>query len=95
MNLGTLLRISIVVAAVALLAGAMLKIYHTPAADWLLGLGLLAALAFVVAALVEIASSRQLSGGEKVLWMTVVLLGNALGAFLYLVVGRRRVTAAR
>lgn len=52
----------------------------------------LAIFAFWVWMLVDCLRSPALSDGEKIAWTLVILFTHALGAFIYLVAGRKRAT---
>ena len=83
-SLKTPLLVLAVLSAVTTMVAAYLKLIHSNSQDIFLTIVLF------VLALLDILSSRAYSAKEKVLWIIVVLFGNALGVLLYILIGNKQ-----
>ena len=57
--------------------------------DWLWLLGVVAAIAWIVAIVDMIRRRRQLSRGQLAAWLLIVIIFPVLGTILYFVLGRK------
>lgn len=72
------------------IVGSILKIMHTPGADFLLASGLISGFLFAILALSEILLS-PIQKTEKVMWVIGFIFLNWIAVILYMAVGRNRI----
>ncbi len=89
-SLKTPLLVLAVLSAVTTMVAAYLKLIHSNSLDTFLTIAVVMYGVLFVFALLDILSSRAYSAKEKVLWIIVVLFGNALGVLLYILIGNKQ-----
>jgi hypothetical protein len=72
-------------------AGALMKIMHWENASFVLGGGIAALAIFILVALYEIFKSDRVPINEKIMWLVGLFFLGWLGAFLYVLIGRKRI----
>ena len=94
MNRSAILKISFAVSLLCLLSGLVFKILHYPLSEEIVVISLLTALVFILVALPEVWSSRNIHISEKIMWTAGFLVMMGLTGLLYLANGRKRVLRA-
>ncbi len=95
MKQGTFLTISFLLSFVLTILGAYLKIMHATGADFVLAIGLIASLVYVLLAMYEVWSSDLFNHGEKIMWTVAFVMLMSVGGLIYFLMGRRRLTRAQ
>ncbi len=76
---------------IIVILAAFLKIRHQENANFFLIIGLILSVLFVVLALMEVYSSKNISSNEKFMWTIGLILMSTLVGLIYIVKGRNRV----
>jgi uncharacterized membrane protein YfhO len=76
---------------ITVILAAFLKIRHQENATFFLIIGLILSVLFVVLALMEVYSSKNISSNEKFMWTIGLILMSTLVGLIYIVKGRNRV----
>lgn len=84
-------KISFLIAITFSILGSFLKIYNNFGADFILIIGLIATLFYIVIGIIEVNNSNKINNSEKVMWTIGFIALNFLAGLLYLISGRKRI----
>lgn len=93
-NTFAILKYSFSLSLLASVIGALMKINHIDGGNFLLGIGIITGLIYIVAALFEIFNSKRINTPEKLMWLVGFLFFNLLAGILYIFSARKRIVAA-
>ena len=91
MKRDVIIKISFFISVVGILIGSVLKIMHSPFAEFLLPISIVFYLVFAVLALYEIYQSPKIDTIEKIMWTVGLLFLGSIVGIIYLVAGRKRI----
>jgi len=74
-----------------LIGGALVKIIHWPGSHLFLVLGILLLVVFIISALSEVYSSKNIKTDEKVMWTVGFIMFGSISGFIYLAMARKRI----
>lgn len=84
-------KISFLIAITFSLLGSFLKINHNSGADFMIIIGIIATLFYIVIGIIEVNKSNKINNSEKVMWTIGFIALNFLAGLLYLTSGRKRI----
>jgi hypothetical protein len=90
-KLFSLIPVFFILAFSNIMIGSVLKIMHIGNMDYLLAIGLVFSIIFMVLSIYEVLNSNRIKKSEKLMWTIALLFLNTLAGFLYILVGRRKV----
>lgn len=93
MNLGTIVRTSFIISMLSALIGAYLKITHSEGTEFLLTVGVISTLIFIVSAIYEVRTSTKIDTSEKTMWTIAFILFSGIAGLIYFFISRRRIAA--
>ncbi len=91
MNFGSIVKSSFFAGVIFSFIGAYLKITHREVADVFLAAGIITSLVFIITAIYEVNSSKNISHREKTMWTIAFLFFNGFTGLIYFFVGRKRI----
>jgi hypothetical protein len=91
MKLATVVKISFALSIVFTVIASFMKITHKAGAEYLFIIGLMAIVAFMVAAIYEVRTSIRINNTEKWLWTIGFIFCTGLTGILYILVARKRI----
>lgn len=84
-------KISFLIAIAFSIFGAFLKINNTSGSEFILVIGIIATLFYIIIGIIEVNKSNKINNSEKVMWTIGFISFNFLAGLLYLTSGRKRI----
>lgn len=91
MKLGTIVKLSFASTLIIAICGAYLKSMHLPYSEAILLFAIIASVAFIVSAIMEVRTSAKIDHREKTMWTVAFLLMGGFAGMIYFIFGRRRI----
>ncbi len=73
------------------IAGAFMKLNQNSGADYILAIGILATLIYIIIGIIEVNKSQKIKDSEKVMWTIGFITLNFIAGLLYFISGRKRI----
>jgi len=94
MRFGTVVKMTFIVGFLITLIGAYMKVTHSQGAEAFLVIAVIAWLSFIVTAIYEVRTSRQIDNTEKTLWTIAFILFGGIAGLVYFLARRRRIVTS-
>lgn len=91
MKLSTIVKASFWLSIANTCLGTYLKITHTASAEFFLITGIVITLLFIVSAIIEVRTSKNISFSEKTMWTIAFLFLSGIAGVVYMLIGRKRI----
>lgn len=87
-----LLIVFFILTILMIIISSALFVSHSPYADTLMNFVFLSSLIFIIIAIYEVTSSKNLNTDEKIIWTIAFIFMNVIAGAVYLLIGRKRIT---
>lgn len=84
-------KLSFLASIVFTIAGVYMKLNNVTGSDYILAIGIIATLTYMIIGIWEVNKSKKLRDGQKVMWTIGFIALNFFAGLLYLTSGRKRI----